>query len=70
MIATVEVIQAIKVPAGSILNGVTVTQETWVMPGQHDIDASLLSQREWVANGYLVVNAINGKPDYWCACCG
>lgn len=69
MIATVEVIRAIKIPAGSTLDGVVLSADTWAKKGRHNIDADLMREMEWEARGFIEPEKIDGKPVVWGACC-
>lgn len=69
MNAVVEVIRAIKIPAGSVLDGVTLTEDKWAAPGKHEIDAELMVEMEWEARGYVLPESIDGEKVYWGACC-
>lgn len=67
-IAKIEVIHAVKVPAGAYLDGVVLTEKQWVSSGTHDFDSAFLAESGWVDRGYVAVVSINGQP-VASACC-
>ena len=66
----VEVIRPIRLPAGATLNGAILAGQTWVFPGQHEIDHALLVEKGWVTSGFVDPISTDGKPVVWDACCG
>jgi hypothetical protein len=66
----VEVIRPIRLPAGATLDGAVLAEQTWVFPGQHEIDRALLVEAGWAINGYVDPISTDGKPVVWDACCG
>lgn len=69
MIVTAEVIRPVRIPAGELLDGRTVTEPTWVMDGRHDIDADLIDRMEWASRGFVAPEMAGDKPIIWAACC-
>lgn len=66
-IATVAVLQPIRIPAGAHLDGATLDAPAWAMRGEHAILADFARQAE--ANGYCEILSVDGKPAVWGACC-
>lgn len=71
MIVTVEVIRAIRLPAGATLDGAVMAEQTWVMPSKkrHDIDHALMVEQGWADKGYVSPEKLDGQPFVWGACC-
>jgi len=69
-IAKVEVVQAIRIPAGSVLDGATLDAATWVHDGAHEVDLDLVRERMWDTYGYVSIIEIDGQPHVQGACCG
>jgi hypothetical protein len=70
-IATVDVIHAIRIRKGQMLDGKVVEVDfVDVADGTHEIDADLMNERDWLANGYVALVAIDGEPHFQGACCG
>ena len=69
MKTTVEVIRPVLIPAGSTLDGQTVTADTWARKGKHKIDHALMVERLWHVNGFVEPESTDGKPVVWGACC-
>ena len=69
MKTSVEVIRPVLIPAGSTLDGVTLTEPTWARAGIHEIDHALMVEQMWHLNGYVEPESVGGKPVAWGACC-
>lgn len=66
-IATVAVLQPIRIPVGGHLDGVTLTEPAWAMHGQHAILADEARRAE--ADGYCEILSVDGTREVWTACC-
>ena len=66
-IATIAVIRAIRVPAGKSLDGVTLAEPAWAMPGDHTMSADVARQAD--ADGYGEVLSVDGRAEVWQSCC-
>ena len=69
MKTVVEVIRPVLIPAGSTLDGVTVSVDTWARKGRHEIDHALMVERLWHVNGFVEPESVDGKSVVWGACC-
>lgn len=69
-IAKVEVLQAIRIPAGSVLDGVTLQEGTWVSDGVHEVDLDLVNEKMWATYGSVALLEVDGQPYSQGACCG
>lgn len=52
-ISKIEVIHAVKVPAGQFVDGATETEQVWLMGGVHDVDADFLTESQWLERGLV-----------------
>lgn len=69
MIARVQVLGAIRIPAGQILDGVVLSESQVVGEGRHEIDYDLIVAQEWAETGRVEIEAIDGAAVHWGACC-
>lgn len=67
MIAKVNVMSALRLPAGEHLDGVVLAEPTWAREGEHSIGAD--AARAFEASGYLEILSVDGKTAVWDACC-
>lgn len=68
--AKVEVLQAIRIPAGSVLDGATLEEGAWVSDGVHEVDFDLVNDKLWATYGYVSLIEVDGLPYSQGACCG
>lgn len=69
MIARVQVLGAIRIPAGQMLDGVVLSESQVVGEGRHEIDYGLLMSQEWAETGRVEIEEVDGKPVHWGPCC-
>ena len=69
MIARVQVLGAIRIPAGQTLDGVVLAESQVVSDGRHEIDHALIMANEWAETGRVEIEEMDGKPVHWGACC-
>lgn len=69
MIARVQVLGAIRIPAGEVLDGNTLAESVVLNEGRHDISHALIVANEWAETGRVEIEQIDGKPVHWGPCC-
>ena len=69
MIARVQVLGAIRIPAGEVLDGVVLAESQVVGEGRHEIDHALIVAQEWAETGRVEIEAIDRQAVHWGPCC-